>query len=66
MLGAIHQYQRFGSPRMRARCRYTPTCSAFAATAITRHGLADGAALTARRLRGCRPGVVPGTADPVP
>ena len=46
-------------------CRYTPTCSAYAAEALRRHGALTGMRLAARRLRRCRPGAV-GGADPVP
>ncbi|OAA27877.1 hypothetical protein UG55_1007205 [Frankia sp. EI5c] len=65
MLAAIRLYQAVLSPRRPARCRFTPTCSSFAATAITRHGVAAGAAMTARRLRDCRPEVPRGTVYPV-
>jgi putative membrane protein insertion efficiency factor len=65
VVAAIRRYQRWLSPRLGARCPYTPTCSAFAAEAITRHGLAVGARATALRLRRCRPGVARGTVDPV-
>ncbi|MCK9904656.1 hypothetical protein CC117_02395 [Parafrankia colletiae] len=55
-LTVIRAYQRAVSPRLPARCRHTPTCSAFAADAISGSGLAAGAAATAGRLRACRPG----------
>jgi putative membrane protein insertion efficiency factor len=36
-------------------CRFYPSCSAYAAEAVERRGLARGVALTARRLVRCRP-----------
>ncbi|MEV6301577.1 membrane protein insertion efficiency factor YidD [Actinoplanes sp. NPDC051861] len=63
--GAIRGY-RVVSPRLPTRCRYTPTCSAYALEAIDKHGLGAGLRLTAARLGRCRPGVPFGTADPVP
>lgn len=63
--GAIRGY-RVISPRLPTKCRYTPTCSAYALIAIERHGLRAGLRLTAARLARCRPGVPFGTGDPVP
>lgn len=63
--GAIRGYRKV-SPRLPTRCRYQPTCSAYALLAIERHGLRAGLRLTASRLARCRPGVPFGTGDPVP
>lgn len=65
VVGAIHGYRKV-SPKLPTRCRYTPTCSAYALQAIDRHGLRAGLRLTAGRLARCRPGVPFGTGDPVP
>nr|WP_229069833.1 membrane protein insertion efficiency factor YidD [Actinoplanes sp. DH11] len=65
MTRGITLYRRV-SPRLATRCRYTPTCSAYALAAIERHGLGPGLRLTAARLLRCRPGVPFGTSDPVP
>jgi putative component of membrane protein insertase Oxa1/YidC/SpoIIIJ protein YidD len=65
-LVAIRGYQRWLSPRLRGSCPHTPSCSAYGAEAIGRHGLADGSRLVAARLRRCSSGVPAGTADPVP
>lgn len=65
-LAAIGGYRRWISPRTAARCRFTPTCSAYGATAISRYGFAAGVRMISSRLARCRPGVPIGTADPVP
>jgi putative membrane protein insertion efficiency factor len=62
---AVRYYQLRISPRYGARCRYTPTCSAYAATALRRHGALRGGLLTLRRLARCTPNGGRG-ADPVP
>jgi putative membrane protein insertion efficiency factor len=65
LLHAIEAYQVQISPRRRPCCRYTPTCSHYAAQALRTHGLARGLWLTTRRLVRCRPGARGGS-DPVP
>ena len=47
------------------QCKYLPTCSEYAYTAVVRHGWWRGGWLAARRLARCRP-FVQGGADPVP
>jgi putative membrane protein insertion efficiency factor len=46
-------------------CRFEPSCSRYAYTAIERHGLIKGTWLAARRLLRCRPFGGSGY-DPVP
>lgn len=65
-LAAIRGYQTGVSAHLPARCRYTPSCSAYAAEAVNRYGLKVGSQLTAARLRRCKWQVARGTADPVP
>ncbi|MEO6503024.1 MAG: membrane protein insertion efficiency factor YidD [Jatrophihabitantaceae bacterium] len=65
VLAAIRLYQQEISPRRRPCCRFTPTCSHYAAEALRSHGLRRGLWLTTRRLLRCRPGSGGGT-DPVP
>jgi uncharacterized protein len=50
---------------MPARCRFYPSCSAYALEAITRHGAVRGTALALWRLLRCQP-FHPGGYDPVP
>ena len=64
-LAAIRMYQQEIGPRLAPCCRFTPSCSHYAATALQDHGLRRGAWLAARRLLRCRPGA-PGGDDPVP
>jgi hypothetical protein len=65
LLVAIRFYQRAISPALPPRCRFEPTCSAYAAEAIERHGAARGTWLAARRLIKCAPWH-PGGVDLVP
>src|ERR1041385_2122494 len=51
--GAIRVYQRYLSDLRHARCRFTPSCSEYAAQAIARYGLVDGSARAADRLMRC-------------
>jgi uncharacterized protein len=46
-------------------CRFTPTCSHYAAEALRTHGFFAGLLLAARRLVKCTP-LHPGGLDPVP
>ncbi|MEO5678527.1 MAG: membrane protein insertion efficiency factor YidD [Acidimicrobiales bacterium] len=64
LLGLVGLYQAARSGR-RSPCRYDPSCSAYAATALERFGAGRGAWLAARRLARCHPwgGFGP---DPVP
>jgi putative membrane protein insertion efficiency factor len=58
-------YQRFISPLLGPRCRFAPSCSAYALEALRRHGAARGLWLAVRRLARCHP-FNPGGYDPVP
>ena len=48
------------------RCRFNPTCSAYALQAVERFGIAHGLALAVHRIWTCRDSVPLGTYDPVP
>ncbi|WP_320068329.1 membrane protein insertion efficiency factor YidD [Micromonospora sp. RTGN7] len=61
----IVAYRRWISPALPARCRFHPSCSAYAIEAVSRHGALRGAGLTVRRLSRCHP-FHPGGYDPVP
>jgi hypothetical protein len=61
----IKGYRRFVSPLFPPSCRFTPTCSQYAATAIERHGLVRGGWLGLKRIGRCHPWNEGGY-DPVP
>lgn len=62
---AIKGYRRLISPALPPSCRFTPTCSAYALTAIERYGVLHGGWLAAKRIARCHPWN-PGGQDPVP
>ncbi len=64
-LGAIRLYQTLVSPALPRSCRYEPTCSRYAYSAIERHGLLRGGWLAIGRLARCQPWGGSGY-DPVP
>jgi len=51
---AITFYQKFISPAFAPRCKYYPSCSSYALTAIQNHGL-KGIAMAAWRVLRCNP-----------
>jgi hypothetical protein len=61
----IRGYQRFLSPLLPPRCRFYPSCSEYAAVAVSRHGSIRGVALATRRILRCHP-FHRGGYDPVP
>lgn len=65
VLAMIRFYSTAISPALPPSCRYTPTCSSYAAEAIARFGLARGGWLALRRLSRCHP-FHAGGHDPVP
>ncbi|MDT0689457.1 membrane protein insertion efficiency factor YidD [Salegentibacter sp. F188] len=58
-------YQKFISPLTPATCRYTPTCSQYTLTALTRFGVFKGGWLGLKRIFSCHPWGGSGY-DPVP
>lgn len=61
----IRVYQKLVSPGLGANCRYSPTCSSYAAEAITRFGVVKGVWLGMKRVGRCHP-LRDGGYDPVP
>jgi putative membrane protein insertion efficiency factor len=55
LLAPITLYQRFISPGLPARCRYHPTCSAYAVEAIRTYGPVRGLILASWRVLRCNP-----------
>ena len=64
-MAAVRAYQLIFSPLLPPSCRFTPSCSAYAHEALTRHGAVRGSWVAARRLARCHPWN-PGGYDPVP
>jgi putative membrane protein insertion efficiency factor len=61
----IRLYRRTISPLLGPSCRFSPSCSEYAAEALQRHGLACGTLLAVKRLLRCHPWGSRGY-DPVP
>ena len=61
----IRGYQLLLSPMLGAACRYTPTCSQYAAEAIRKYGPFKGGWLAVKRITRCHPWGGHGH-DPVP
>lgn len=53
-VGLIKIYQKWISPMFPPRCKYYPSCSSYAATAISTHGF-KGVAMAMWRLLRCNP-----------
>lgn len=62
----IRFYQSAISPWFPARCRFRPTCSAYAYEAICKYGAIRGGWLALRRLLRCHPFYRGDYFDPVP
>lgn len=65
MVAALRIYRLCISPLLGQHCRFHPTCSRYALTAVQRHGPWRGALLALRRLSRCHP-LHPGGVDFVP
>jgi putative membrane protein insertion efficiency factor len=65
LLWTIRGYQLAISPMLGPRCRFHPSCSCYAHTAIERFGAWRGVWMGVRRLLRCHP-FAEGGYDPVP
>jgi putative membrane protein insertion efficiency factor len=65
LMALITGYRRFISPLLAPRCRFAPSCSAYALAAVREHGALRGTWLAVRRIGRCHP-FNPGGFDPVP
>jgi uncharacterized protein len=65
LVGLLTVYRRFISPLLGPRCRFYPSCSAYALEAVQLHGALRGSWLAVRRLSRCHP-FHAGGLDPVP
>lgn len=64
LLTLIRFYRKFISPLFPPRCRFYPTCSAYALEAIEKHGVFRGGLMAIRRILKCHP-FTKGGYDPV-
>ncbi len=55
LVAPIRLYQRLLSPAFGERCKYYPSCSEYAAQAISRFGILRGLVLAVWRLLRCNP-----------
>jgi uncharacterized protein len=66
---AFSVYKAVVSPVLHAisptQCKFLPTCSEYAYTAVARHGMVRGMVLAVRRIARCHP-FAEGGLDPVP
>ena len=65
LIGIVRFYRKRISPLSSPRCRFFPTCSAYALEALEKYGAAKGGWLALRRLLKCHP-FHKGGHDPVP
>ncbi|MBM4196104.1 MAG: membrane protein insertion efficiency factor YidD [Gammaproteobacteria bacterium] len=65
LIAMIRAYQLALSPFLGRQCRFLPTCSAYAAEAVRRHGACRGGWLGILRILRCQPLCRAGH-DPVP
>ena len=65
LLLLVRGYQVAVSPMLAQRCRFYPSCSAYAVQALQAHGALRGSGLAVRRLARCHPWN-PGGVDHVP
>jgi putative membrane protein insertion efficiency factor len=61
----VRAYRLLLSPWLGRDCRFTPTCSVYAITALQRHGAIIGTGLAGWRILRCNP-LCEGGCDPVP
>ena len=62
----IRFYQNAVSPWFPARCRFRPTCSAYAYEAVCKYGAVKGGWLALKRFLRCHPFYKGNFFDPVP
>ena len=66
LLSLIRFYQKHISPVFPRRCKFQPTCSAYAYQAISKYGCVKGGYLALKRFARCHPFNHDDWYDPVP
>ena len=66
LIAFIKAYSWLISPLMGQSCRFHPSCSAYSAKAIERHGVFKGSFLAIKRIVKCHPWYKGEFLDPVP
>ena len=66
LVGLVDFYRKRISPGLPPRCRFEPSCSAYAREALLTHGALKGTLLTVWRILRCNPFTRGGQVDPVP
>jgi len=65
LVALVRAYRAFVGPLLNPRCRFVPSCSAYALEVLETYGALRGSWLTLRRLGRCHP-FHHGGLDPVP
>ena len=65
LIALVKFYRKYISPLTPPTCRYVPTCSQYAVTAVERYGAWKGGWMALRRILRCNP-FSRGGYDPVP
>ncbi|MBE7050063.1 MAG: membrane protein insertion efficiency factor YidD [Ruminococcaceae bacterium] len=55
IMGSIRFYQKRISPMKKSCCRFYPTCSSYALSAVEKYGALKGSWLSVRRILKCHP-----------
>lgn len=65
IMGIIRFYQKRISPMKKSCCRFYPTCSSYALSAVEKYGALKGSWLSVKRILKCHP-FHKGGYDPLP
>lgn len=65
LIEIIKFYRKYISPMKPPSCRFTPTCSSYAMTAIEKYGALKGSYMAIRRVLRCHPLYKGNLHDPV-
>lgn len=66
LVGLVDFYRKYITSGLPPRCRFEPSCSAYAREALTTHGAFKGVLLSMLRILRCNPLTRGGQIDPVP